>query len=657
MRPLALFALAVFALRAQALKPLPPPGVAIPPEVRATLEAKLKELNQQIEPIAKHVLIADVLIFREAARIALTYNEFFKEDEGLKAIKLLDEGLLRARQLANGQVPWATATGLIVRGYVSKIDGSVQPYGLVIPAGWRPSDAAPWRLDTWFAGRGDTRSEVNFLNERMSRPGEFTPPDAIMLHLYGRYCNATKFAGEVDLFEALDSVKKQYRIDADRIFVRGFSMGGASTWQIAAHFADQWAGAAPGAGFAETREYQNLEKKGYQRPWYEQKLWRWYDATEYAGNFFNLPLVAYSGEKDKQIQAAQIMQRYLAKEGLTLAHVIGPDTEHKYHPAAKPEIEGRLAAIAKSGRNAYPDNLRFTTFTLRYNRMRWIVLDGLEEHWERARANAQILDSGDIQIETSNVSALSIHFGPGGWKHPPDRSPGIRIDGQRAGLLQPLTDYSLDGSFVKKDGNWQLANVAEEGLKKRHGLQGPIDDAFLSSFMMVLPSGKAMSEAGGRWANAESVRAISRWRSLFRGEARVKKDFEISDADIASSNLVLWGDPQSNSLLARVLNKLPLEWNASRLRIGKESCDARSCMPVMIYPNPLNPKRYIVLNSGPTMREDSNGTNSLQTPRLPDLALVDLSEAPGPVRPGKILWADFFNESWQLKEKPAPPLH
>ena len=216
MRPLALFALAVFAVQAQAPKLLPPPGVAIPPEVRARLEAKLKELNQHIEPIAKHVLIPDVLIFREAARIALTYNEFFKEDEGLKAIKLLDEGLLRARQLTNGQAPWATATGLIVRGYVSKIDGSVQPYGLVIPAGWRPSDAAPWRLDTWFAGRGDTRSEVNFLNERMSRPGEFTPPDAIMLHLYGRYCNATKFAGEVDLFEALDSVKKQYRIDREQ---------------------------------------------------------------------------------------------------------------------------------------------------------------------------------------------------------------------------------------------------------------------------------------------------------------------------------------------------------------------------------------------------------------------------------------------------------
>ncbi|MBM3761468.1 MAG: hypothetical protein FJW36_14615 [Acidobacteria bacterium] len=634
---------------AQAPKPLPPPGVAIPAETRAAVEAKLKELNQNIEPIAKHPLLPDVLIFREAVRYALTYNEFFKADEGAKALRLLDEGLLRARQLANGQSPWTTATGLIVRGFVSKLDGSVQPYGLVIPAGWRPTDAQPWRLDVWLAGRSEVRSELNFLSERMARAGEFAPPDAIMLHPYGRYCNATKFAGEVDVMEALAAARQNYRTDRDRTFVRGFSMGGGSTWHLAAHYADIWAGAAPGAGFAETKEYQSLEKKGDIRPWYEQKLWRWYDATEYAANFHNLPLVAYSGEKDRQIQAAQIMDRYLNKEGMTLAHVIGPNTEHKYHPDSKPDIEGRLAAIAKTGRDAFPSSIRFTTYTLRYNRMRWIVVDALDQHWEKARVNAQILDNGDIQVETANVTAFTIDFNAGGWKHSPDRAPAIRIDGQRAGNLQPMTDRSLRGGFVKKGSSWQLANL-DEGLRKRHGLQGPIDDAFFSSFVMVTPSGNGLSEATAGWVKAESSRAISTWRSLFRGDARVKKDAEITADDIANSNLILWGDPASNAVIAKVLPKLPLEWNANKLAIGSQSCDAKACMPVMIYPNPLNPKRYIVLNSAHTMREDSNVTNSQQTPRLPDAALVGLEEPPGPVRPGKILWADFFNETWALKQ-------
>ena len=55
---------------------------------------------------------------------------------------------------SQGRAPWTTATGLVVRGYVSKIDKSVQPYGLVIPASFTPD--RKWRLDTWFHGRGET---------------------------------------------------------------------------------------------------------------------------------------------------------------------------------------------------------------------------------------------------------------------------------------------------------------------------------------------------------------------------------------------------------------------------------------------------------------------------------------------------------------------
>jgi hypothetical protein len=72
-------------------------------------------------------------------------------------------------------------------------------------------------------------------------------------------------------------------------------------------------------------------------------------------------------------------------------------------------------------------------------------------------------------------------------------------------------------------------------------------------------------------------------------------------------------------------------------------------MPVMVYPNPLNARRYLVLNSGPTLRDATNGTNSQQTPKLPDAALMDLSEPPGAFYPGRVAWAGFFDERWQVK--------
>ena len=156
--------------------------------------------------------------------------------EVAKAKALLKEGRERAEQLAAGKAPWATAAGLVVRGYVSKIDGSVQPYGLVVPETIGDKNSGRHPLDIWFHGRNEAYTELNFIDERNHSRGQFTPPNTIVLHPYGRYCNASKFAGETDLFEAIKSVSERYAIDEDRICVRGFSMGGASTWHYGRAF-------------------------------------------------------------------------------------------------------------------------------------------------------------------------------------------------------------------------------------------------------------------------------------------------------------------------------------------------------------------------------------------------------------------------------------
>ena len=211
-------------------------------------------------------LLPDVRIFHKAVRDALAHDEFFTAAEIPKAKELLKVGVERAEQLAQGTADWAWKPGLVVRGYVSKIDGSVQPYGLVIPESYPENGPEKFRLDLWFHGRNEDLNEVNFLDRKRTDRGQFTPPDTIVLHPYGRYCNAFKFAGEVDVYEALDDVRKRYRIDDDRTFVRGFSMGGAATWHFAVHDASRWCGANPGAGFSETPEFPQILPEGEARP-------------------------------------------------------------------------------------------------------------------------------------------------------------------------------------------------------------------------------------------------------------------------------------------------------------------------------------------------------------------------------------------------------
>jgi predicted peptidase len=190
----------------------------------------------------------------------------------------------------------------------------VQPYGLVVPESYEPRGGHRHRLDLWFHGRGENLTEVNFLAGRLKDRGVFTPPDTIVLHPYGRYCNAFKFAGEVDVLEAMESVRRRYAIDDDRIAVRGFSMGGAACWQFAVHYADRWVGATPGAGFSETPDFLKVFQKETLTPtWWEQKLWHWYDCTDYAVNLAQCPTIAYSGEIDSQKQAADVMADALRK--------------------------------------------------------------------------------------------------------------------------------------------------------------------------------------------------------------------------------------------------------------------------------------------------------------------------------------------------------
>jgi dienelactone hydrolase len=642
---------------AENVRPVPPPGIAVPAADRQELEAGLKELRQEIERLRTALaskpaldLLPDVQIYEKAVRWALIYNEFYQQREIAVAKTLLKQGLDRARQLHEGKAPWTTATGLVVRGYISKIDGSVQPYGLVVPASYHPGTPYRHRLDAWFHGRGENLTELNFIAGREHTPGEFTPKDTFVLHPYGRYCNANKFAGEVDLFEALASVTRHYPIDVNRIAVRGFSMGGAACWQFAVHYAGRWAAAAPGAGFSETPDFLRAFQDEHLKPaWYEEKLWHLYDCTDWAVNLCNCPTVAYSGEIDKQRQAADMMAKALAAEGMTLEHIIGPKTGHAYHPQAKAEINRRIDSILSVGRDPTPRRVRFTTWTLRYNEMLWLRVDGLTQHWERARVDAEITGPSTVEAKTQNVSALTLGMGPGHCPLDNTRRTKVILDGQELEAPPPLSDRSWTAHFQKTSNGWQVVTKLDDsGLHKRHGLQGPIDDAFMDSFVMVRPTGHSMNEKVGAWADREMKHALDHWRRQFRGDAPVKDDDAVTDADVVGRNLILWGDPSSNKILGKIVDKLPIHWDPQSVRVGSQTYSADHHVPVLIYPNPLNPKRYVVLNSGFTFREYDYLNNARQVPKLPDYAVVDVDVPVSSRAPGGIVTAGFFGEQWEL---------
>jgi hypothetical protein len=77
---------------------------------------------------------------------------------------------------------------------------------------------------------------------------------------------------------------------------------------------------------------------------------------------------------------------------------------------------------------------------------------------------------------------------------------------------------------------------------------------------------------------------------------------------------------------------------------GEPEYDAAHHMLSMIYPNPANRRRYVVINSGHTFHEaDFQGTNALLYPHIGDWAITD-------VRTGTVVAEGSFNRNWQLAQ-------
>jgi len=247
------------------------------------------------------------------------------------------------------------------------------------------------------------------------------------------------------------------------------------------------------------------------------------------------------------------------------------------------------------------------------------------------------------------VTDLTLDFPAGHCPLDVQSNVAILIGDDELEVPGPKSDKSWNVSVHRARGEWRIGKRPDPGLRKRPGLQGPIDDALLDRFIFVRPTGKAWHEQTGKWSTAELERAIEHWRRHFRGQAIVKDDTAITDDDINSANLILWGDPSSNSVLKQIADKLPIAWTRESIIVGEEKFPADNHALIAVYPNPKNPDRYIVLNSSFTFRDYAYLNNARQVPMLPDWAIVDLTTPPNAVWPGKIASADFFDERWRVK--------
>jgi len=593
----------------------------------------------------------EIEVFPKAVAYALECGEWWEAQHLERATWAIDEAERRLDDLAAGRKGWREGE-FVPLAYRSRIDGSAQPYGIVVPEGLDRSKPVPVWI--WLHGRGERDTDLHFLWGKSRKSGEFFPDDCIVLHPFGRYCNGWKGPGAVDLFEALEALDRVIPVDRDRVVLAGFSMGGAGAWEIGARRTDRFCAVHGGAGFVDTSRFIGIDPADV--PWWESRLWLLTDVPPVARNLLNLPVIAYSGEKDGQRAASEIMVATLAAEGREIPHQIGVGMEHRYDDPSRAAIAAFLRPAIAAGRPRSPDTVHWAGTTLADGGAWWVEPLGLGEHCAPARIDAvRSLKSSSLDVTTANVTALHLRDLPTRCR--------IVIDGTviENESIAPEADTSavvLARAGLALDGAWGVVDAATLPLhRKRPGLTGPIDEAFDAPFVVVPPVGPGLSPAVDRFVAEEFAHLKRRWHDLYRAELPVVEASAVTDEILQTKHLVLFGDESSNPLIARALTGLPLRWTPEEIVFGPGTGGERRFpgagqVPVLIHPNPLAPAaapRYVVLNSGFTFREEHDVNNALQNRRLPDWAVIDLAVPPDGRDPGRIVAADFFDEAWGVK--------
>jgi predicted esterase len=642
-----------------------PPAV-IPPD-----KDKLKTITERADKIGDVLsslrrrggipdgFLVEVEIYQKAAEWVVRHNEFYHKDSADWALDVVDRGLLRAAQLSRGDAAWHREIGhAVVRAYRSRLDGSVQPYAVTFPKDFGKDVRKRYRLDVVLHGRDSSLTEVKFLHQHTDQ--QAAPPEQtwVQLDIYGRGNNAYRWAGERDVEEALESFVSSERaggrdmIDLNKSVLRGFSMGGAGTWHLGLHHPSNWCLLGPGAGFSATHGY--VKDLPDPLPPYQEACLHIYDAVDYAENAFDVPVVAYAGENDPQLEAAKNIEAKLKPLGIPMTLLVAPGLKHEMPAEWRAKAEEQYQKYTGKGRPEYPSKVRFVTWTSKYNVCDWVEVLGLEQHYRRSLVDAAYGDNG-YTVKTANVRLLHIALEPTATQTPTK----VAIDGDEL-EVRPYknTSYLLHIYLERQGGHWhavlpeKLLADAQRRLMKHNGLQGPIDDAFTYPFLCVKGSGKTWHEGTQKYADACLKRFVDEWDKYFRGELEVKEDTAVTPEDLRDKQLILFGDPASNSLIAQALDMLPLGWTKERITLAGKSFAAAEHVPALIYPSPFHTGRYVVLNSGHTFHAaDFQGTNALLYPRLGDYAILKPTPTEKDPAAATVELAGLFDDSWRTEKK------
>lgn len=515
-------------------------------------------------------------------------------------------------QLLAGKLPGTS--GLLERAYTSPQDGSPQPYLVYVPRSYGDKPVPCFVYLHGYApdlNKADWGQIPDALMEIAEKEG------GLIVAPFARSNTDFQAIGETDVLYVLDLVKKDYKIQPNRVFLVGYSMGGMGAFTLAVHYPHLWAGLIALSSRWDYYDWKALDKRRVEP--FKTFLLDMEFGEPLKENLLHIPVLLYHGEDDTLADPAQM--KVAAQKLKDIGYSVELRTTQGFgHWIADYALSNLPPTEWLKGktRPLKPSKIVFKTYSIRYNRAYWLRIEDFEK-WGTPAEVALELKDRTISIVSSNVAALSL-------------SPPKELQqGGKVKVVWNKTVQELDPAAEINLGKIRT------GLRKTPSLCGPVKDAFNNPFLLVYGAASRDSEnMARRWAKE--------WDAFAKGYPRLRSDDKLSDKEIASNNLLLFGTPATNKFLARVADKLPIRITEDTFAIGEHTFPSKGNGLIFCYPNPLNPARYLVVHAGLFYGDALSDNHKYDL--LPDFIVYNADRDYDSTN--CYLCAGFFDMGWKL---------
>jgi predicted esterase len=454
--------------------------------------------------------------------------------------------------------------------FFSTVDDTEQPYGLYLPKNFDETKKYPLVIMLHGAGSNHRLSlrrvfgKSNANGETDVEATRYFPAwkdvDYIVASPYARGTMGYQGIAEHDVYSVLEDVKKRFPIDEDRTYLTGLSMGGGGSLWIGLTRPDIWAAIysvcpAPPPG-----------------------------TVDLIGNVLNTPMFFHHGDQDPvvPVSISRDWTKKLKELGANVSYAEYPGVQHNsWEDAYKDGVV--FDWFSKFKRNRFPDRLLFNSRNYKYNSSYWVRFDQLTPG-VLATMDAKFTGPNQLDITATNLGAFTLQL-TGHPKYNAGQPLQLTLNGKK------VKTAAGELSFVQQQGKWTAGQYTPGTTVKKAGLEGPLSDAFASRHIYVYGTKGNPSEAELRLRMDIAGQAANwaMYRNAFLGRImvfpRVVADKDVRPSDFESCNLVLLGTQETNLLIDKYKDRLPIHLNASVNEYG------------LFYVFPID-GHYVAVNSG-----------------------------------------------------------